>query len=119
MESIERKIVVLGDSGVGKTALVHRFVKRAFSDDYKPTAGAVPYKKIVEFKGKSIDLTIWDVAGHTLRLHPAFTSDANGAILVCDLGRPTSFDSVLQWHDVVRRKAGEIPAFLKNIQRKI
>jgi small GTP-binding protein len=109
VKAIERKLVVLGDSGVGKTALVQRFVRGTFSDNYRPTAGAVPYKKTVELEGKVISLVIWDVAGHTLKLHPAFTSDAHGAILVCDLSRQASFDSVLQWHNVIKAKRGDIP----------
>ncbi|MDO9538159.1 MAG: GTP-binding protein, partial [Thermoplasmata archaeon] len=41
-EAVDKKLVVLGDSGVGKTALVQRFVKDKFSEEYRPTAGAVP-----------------------------------------------------------------------------
>ncbi|MDO9536877.1 MAG: GTP-binding protein, partial [Thermoplasmata archaeon] len=56
-----------------------------------------------------INLIIWDVAGHTLKLHPAFTSEADGAILVCDLSRPGSFDSLVQWHNILIQKVGKIP----------
>lgn len=112
MKANERKLVVLGDSSVGKTALVQRFVKGTFSDNYRPTAGAVPFKKMVKMDGQTISLIIWDVAGHTLKLHPAFASDANGAILVCDLSRQTSFDSVLQWHNVIKAKVGDIPVIV-------
>jgi len=112
MSAIERKLVVLGDSGVGKTALVQRFVRGTFPNDYRPTAGAVPYKKTVDVDGKTISLVIWDVAGHTLKLHPAFTSDAHGAILVCDLSKQVSFDSILQWHEVIKAKLGDIPVIV-------
>jgi small GTP-binding protein len=112
MKAIERKLVVLGDSGVGKTALVQRFVEGKFSNEYRPTAGAMPYRKTVELEGKTISLVIWDVAGHTLKIHPAFTSDAKGAILVCDLSRQVTFDSVLQWHSVIKNKLGDIPVIV-------
>ncbi len=112
MGTVERKLVVLGDSGVGKTALVQYFVNRVFPESYKPTAGAVPYKKTVQVSDRTINLTIWDVAGHTMKLHPAFISDAHGAVLVCDLNRHASFESVLQWHSVIRNKVGDIPVIV-------
>ncbi|MDD4308508.1 MAG: GTP-binding protein [Thermoplasmata archaeon] len=112
MNGGEKKIVVLGDSGVGKTALVQRFVRGTFVNDYRPTSGAVPHKKKVEAGGKTVSLVIWDVAGHTLKLHPAYTAGADGAILVCDLSRQISFDSVLQWHQVIRDKMGDIPVIV-------
>ncbi len=112
LASEERKLVVLGDSEVGKTALVHYFVKRIFPSEYKPTAGAVPYKKTVELGKKTVNLTIWDLAGLMLKLHPAYISDAHGAVLVCDLSRQASFDSVLQWHQVIKNKVGDIPVIV-------
>jgi small GTP-binding protein len=110
--SDDRKLVVLGDSGVGKTALVQYFVRRVFPAEYRPTAGAVPYKKTVRLGKRIVNLTIWDLAGHTLKLHPAFTSDAHGAVLVYDLSRQASFDSVLQWHQVIKNKVGDIPVIV-------
>jgi len=112
LASEERKLVVLGDSGVGKTALVQYFVRRIFPSEYKSTTGAVPYKKTVEIGKRTVNLTIWDLAGSTLKLHPAYISDAHGAVLVCDLSRQASFDSVLQWHRVIKNKVGDIPVIV-------
>jgi small GTP-binding protein len=112
MSASSKKVIVLGDSGVGKTALVQRFVRGTFSIDYRPTAGAVPYTKTVELDGKIISLVIWDVAGHTFGLHPAFTSEAHGAVLVCDLSKPVTLDSVLKWHKVIRDKLGDVPVIV-------
>jgi small GTP-binding protein len=108
----EKKLVVLGDSGVGKTALIQRFIGDVFSEEYRPTVGAMPYKKTLEVNGTRVSLVIWDVAGHMLKLHPAFASGAHGAILVCDLARQESFNSVLEWHDVIKAKLGDIPVIV-------
>ena len=109
MRNIQRKIVVLGDTGSGKTALVQRFVRGSFTEDYRTTSGAVPSKKTVKHGGITAELVIWDVAGHLLRLHSAFTSDADGAILVCDLTGSPSLEILNSWRDILVKKAGDIP----------
>lgn len=109
MRAIFRKIVVLGDTGTGKTALVQRFVRDSFAEEYRPTSGAVPTKATVEYEGVAVNLVIWDVAGHLFRLHPAFSSDADGAILVCDLTRSPSLEVLQKWRDLVVEKSGKIP----------
>ncbi|MFO7618781.1 MAG: Rab family GTPase [Thermoplasmata archaeon] len=109
MKTMDRKIVVLGDSGVGKTAIVQRYVRGTFTDEYKPTTGAMPLKKSIEHDGKVVRLVIWDVAGHLLNLHPAYSSDADGAILVCDLTRQPSLELLNRWREIIENKAGPIP----------
>ncbi len=112
MTHIERKIVILGDSAVGKTALARRFVDDEFHENYRPTAAAKPWKKTVEQGEEEITLAIWDIAGHTLQLHPAFYSGAHGAILVCDLTNKSSADSLTQWHNALMNKMGRIPVIV-------
>ena len=105
----EVKVVLLGDSAVGKTALARRFVDDDFVETYKPTAAARPWKRTLDYKGKKMKLAIWDIAGHTLQLHPAFYSGAKAGILVCDLTSKSSADSLSQWHNVLLNKVGIIP----------
>lgn len=112
MCATERKVIVLGDSGVGKTALIARFITGKFLDAYEPTKGAVPRKKAITVDGKAVSLVIWDIAGHMLSIHPAHVSDAHGAILVCDLSRQVSTDAMLHWHNIVKEKAGDIPVLV-------
>ena len=109
MRNIDRKIVILGDSGTGKTALVQRYVRNTFKEEYCQTSGATPSKKTVEVDGRTINLIIWDVAGHIARLHPAFFSEAHGAILVCDLTRSPSLEILNQWRAALVNKIGNIP----------
>ena len=109
MRTLDKKIVVLGDSRVGKTAIVQRYVRGTFTDEYKPTTGAMPLKKSVEHDGNTVRLVIWDVAGHLFNLHPAYSSDADGAILVCNLTGEPSLEVLNRWRDIIVNRVGEIP----------
>ncbi len=109
MSIIDKKIVVLGDSGAGKTSIVQRYVNSRFSEEYKPTTGAQPLKKTLERGGNTIRLVIWDVAGHLFKLHSAYSSEANGVILVCDLKHVESADVLRKWLDEISRKLGDVP----------
>jgi len=108
----KRKIVLLGDSAVGKTALARRFVDNEFEERYRPTAAAKPWKKKISLSGKDISLDIWDIAGHTLQLHPAFYSGAHAAMLVCDLSNKASVESLSQWHNALLNKVGVVPVIV-------
>jgi small GTP-binding protein len=112
MSTIDRKIVVLGDSGVGKTALVQRYVNGRFAEEYRPTTGAQPLRKVLERDGDTVRLVIWDVAGHLLRLHPAYSSEADGVILVCDMSKVSSAEVLIKWLNRVREHLGDAPFVL-------
>jgi len=109
---MERKIVILGDSAVGKTAIARYFVDEEFDERYRPTAAAKPWKKKIRSGGEEFSLTIWDIAGHTLQLHPAFYSGAHGAVLVCDLTNKSSVESLSQWHNSLLNNMGVIPVMV-------
>jgi len=94
MEQVLKKVVLLGDSAVGKTSLMNRFVNNAFSDDYISTVGAKVSKKVVNVKlddeDYAVSFMIWDIIGSegyksTQSRHIA---GLNGAIIVADLSRP-------------------------------
>jgi small GTP-binding protein len=94
MEEVLKKVVLLGDSAVGKTSLMNRFVQNAFSDSYISTVGAKVSKKIVNIKlgadDYAVSFMLWDIIGSegyksTQSRHIA---GLNGAIVVADLSRP-------------------------------
>ena len=57
------KICLLGESGVGKTSLISRFVHSIFKDQYLTTIGVKIDKKSLEVDGHQVDLLVWDIAG--------------------------------------------------------
>ncbi|KAG9396611.1 Small GTPase superfamily [Carpediemonas membranifera] len=93
------KIVLLGDSGVGKSSLVLRFVNNTFSPWQESTIGASFLTKTIVVDDMAYKYQIWDTAGqekyHTLI--PMYYRDASAAIIVYDITKPETFDAVKAW----------------------
>lgn len=93
------KVVLLGDSSVGKTCLLRRFVRNDFSSDYKATIGADFLSKDVDVDGCKVTLQIWDTAGQE-RFHSlgvVFYRGAEACCLVCDVGDARTLHSLAKW----------------------
>jgi Ras-related protein Rab-7A len=93
------KVIVLGDSGVGKTSLLNRFVKEEFSQLYRATIGADFLSKEVVIEDKHISLQLWDTAGQERfqSLGMAFYRGADLCILVYDITSLKTFESITTW----------------------
>ncbi|XP_027365806.1 ras-related protein Rab7 isoform X3 [Abrus precatorius] len=95
------KVIVLGDSGVGKTSLMNQYVYRKFSQQYKATIGADFVTKEIQVDDKLVTLQIWDTAGQE-RFHSlgaAFYRGADCCVLVYDVNIHKTFDTLNNWHD--------------------
>ncbi|CAI0423086.1 unnamed protein product [Linum tenue] len=81
------KVIILGDSGVGKTSLMNQYVNRKFSNQYKATIGADFLTKEVQFEDRLFTLQIWDTAGQERfqSLGVAFYRGADCCVLVYDV----------------------------------
>lgn len=95
----QMKFIVLGDSGVGKTSLLYRFVKQEFSQVYRATIGADFLSKEIVVDEKHISLQVWDTAGQERfqSLGMAFYRGADACILVYDITSLKSFESIISW----------------------
>ncbi len=93
------KIVILGDSGVGKTSLLQRYVQRKMPAHQKPTIGADFLKKEVTIDNTVITLQIWDTAGQEKfqSLGYAFYRGADCCALTFDITNHKSFESLDRW----------------------
>eukprot|EP00939_MAST-03C_sp_MAST-3C-sp1_P003862 g3862.t1 len=93
------KVVLLGDTGVGKSSLVLRFVTKHFRPFSESTIGASFMSKMVTFDGIAIKYQIWDTAGQEKyrSLAPMYYRGAAAAIIVYDITRKTSFDKLKDW----------------------
>ena len=91
------KLVLIGESGVGKTSIITQFVEEVFSTDKNSTIGGTFSSKLVKCgNGKNLKLEIWDTAGQERyrSVTKMFYKDANAAILVYDITNKNSFDQL-------------------------
>ncbi|KAK6184944.1 ras-related protein Rab-11B [Patella vulgata] len=98
------KVVLVGDSGVGKTNLLSRFTRNEFNAESKSTIGVEFATRNVNIKGKTIRAQIWDTAGQ--ERYRAITSvyyrGAVGALVVYDITKQNTFDSLQKWLEELR-----------------
>ena len=105
------KAVLLGESGVGKTCIIARFINNTFENNIMSTTGASYAGKAMtfdEFQGKCIKFEIWDTAGQEKyrALTKIFYKDAKVAILVYDITRKDSFDEIKNyWYNQIKESA--------------
>jgi len=93
------KVIILGDSGVGKTSLFNKFINDKFSKQYQATIGADFLTKEIIIDDKLVTMQIWDTAGQERfqSLGVAFYRGADACMLVYDITDQKSFDSLETW----------------------
>ena len=93
------KVVVIGDSGVGKSNLLSRFTRNEFNLESKSTIGVEFATRSVSIEGKTIKAQIWDTAGQERyrAITSAYYRGAVGALVVYDITKETSFENVEKW----------------------
>ncbi|XP_008811658.2 ras-related protein RABA5e [Phoenix dactylifera] len=105
MEEVEEgeeylfKIVIIGDSAVGKSNLLSRYARNEFNINSKATIGVEFQTQSVDIDGKEVKAQIWDTAGQERfrAVTSAYYRGAVGALIVYDISRRTTFDSVSRW----------------------
>ena len=95
------KVIILGDSGVGKTSLMQQFVNKKFFSQYKATIGADFLTKELTLDNRKVVLQIWDTAGQERfqSLGVAFYRGADCCVLMYDVTNHKSFENLETWHD--------------------
>merc|ERR1712070_1370522 len=95
------KVIILGDSGVGKTSLMNQYVNKKFSTQYKATIGADFLTKEVMVDDRLVTMQIWDTAGQERfqSLGVAFYRGADSCVLVYDVTNPKTFENLDNWRD--------------------
>ncbi len=118
---VKAKVCLVGDSGVGKTSLVRRYVLDQFDDRYISTLGAKVTKKEIRFDDPRgggpvvVDFTIWDIMGQpSFRdlLREAYFRDAQAVLVVADVTRRETLDHLPAWIDAVVRTVGSVPVIV-------
>ncbi|KAF3777864.1 Ras-related protein, partial [Nymphaea thermarum] len=103
------KLLLIGDSSVGKSCLLLRFADDSYVDSYISTIGVDFKIRTVELDGKTIKLQIWDTAGQERfrTITSSYYRGAHGIIIVYDVTEQESFNNVKQWLNEIDRYASD------------
>ena len=93
------KVILIGDSGVGKTNIMSKFLKNQFMENSKATVGVEFGSKLFNHEGHKIKAQIWDTAGQEKykAITGAYYKGSKGAFVVYDITRKETFASVERW----------------------
>ena len=102
------KLLVLGDSNVGKSNFIIRFIENKFAEDYVSTTGLDLKSSNIEIKGKKIRVQIWDTAGQ--EKYKSITKNlflkVQGVLAIFDITNSTSFENLKIWVKTVKEECG-------------
>lgn len=105
------KTIIAGDGGVGKTTMLHRYVKGRFIENMQMTIGVEFFLKELKFEGEKVILQIWDFGGQERFrfLLESYAIGAKGALLLFDLTRPITLENLEQWVNICRAENPDLP----------
>jgi len=101
------KVIIIGDSGVGKSSLLLRFVRKEFFESYKSTIGADFMSQEIKLDNASVTLQLWDTAGQEKfqSLGSQFFRGADACIIVFDLSNQASYQHLHSWWELFIKHA--------------
>ena len=105
--SISCKVILVGDSGVGKTSIINRYLNK-YTDNQKATIGASYASKTETIDNHTIIFDIWDTAGQERfrSVNTIFYKEAYVCLMVYDITKPESFQNIKEyWHKTVKDNA--------------
>lgn len=93
------RFVLLGDTNVGKTCVLQKYIKNVFNSNESPTVGAAYANTKFNYHGKELEVNIWDTAGQERfeAIAPIYSRGAIGALIVFDLTNRYSYSHIEKW----------------------
>ena len=103
-EYLRFKLIIVGDTGVGKTNIIGKYIADSFNENTKSTVGVEFFTKSFKINEDYIKLEIWDTAGQERykSITSAYYKGSNGALLVYDITRTATFDDIEKWINEVK-----------------
>ena len=107
-------IIMVGDDAAGKTSLTTRYISGLFLDDHQLKVGADFYSKITTYKGRRVKLQLWNFGGEEQFkfLMRKYSEGADAAIYSYNITIQSSLNQLLEWVQVIKDLAGDIPVML-------
>ncbi|CAK8686858.1 ras-related protein Rab-35-like [Clavelina lepadiformis] len=108
------KLLIIGDSGVGKSSLLLRFADNTFSGSYITTIGVDFKLRTIEIDGEKVKLQIWDTAGQERfrTITSTYYRGTHGVIVVYDVQRAESFVNVKRWLQEIEQNCDSVNRIL-------
>ena len=103
------KLLLIGNSSVGKSSLLFRFVENVWDDSFVPTIGVDFKLKTLEVNGKKVKLQIWDTAGQERfkNITSSYYRGGNGVLVVYDITDRESFENLTSWLIEIEKNANK------------
>ena len=103
------KLILLGDSGVGKSSIIKRYMEDSFEDNITSTLGSSFLEKTVNVKGKKVKIEVWDTAGQEefRSVTKIFVKNSKIIILVYNVTDKNSFDGLNYCYDFIQKELGQ------------
>ena len=110
------KIIIVGDSGTGKTSFVNKYILKKFAETYSPTIASQFSYKIIKIDDIIYRLHFWDIAGQDRSPEATgiFCKDTNGIILCCEVNKDSTRENTIKWKESIEKNIdiNEIPIIL-------
>nr|AME21652.1 RABL2 [Mastigamoeba balamuthi] len=108
------KVILLGDSAVGKSKMMERFLREEYNPDNSSTFGVTIHRHATEVGDKDVMIEFWDTAGQPTfkELHPSFYDRAWGCVLVFDITRKETYTHLNEWYTELLQYRKGIPCCL-------
>ena len=103
------KIIIIGDTCVGKSNILSRYLKDEFREDSKSTVGVELGSKFLKIKGVGAKLQIWDTAGQERyrSITSSYFKGSHGCFIVYDITNETSFEDVNKWYEQAQKESSK------------
>jgi small GTP-binding protein len=103
------KIIIVGDTCVGKSNILSRYIKNIFREDSKSTVGVELGNKLLKVKGTNTKLQIWDTAGQERyrSITSSYYKGSHGCFIVYDITNEQSFENVEKWFEQVQKEGSK------------
>jgi len=112
-EMLNKKVVLIGNTSVGKSCIIHRKTRNQFSNYSEPTIGAAYSNIPIKIDDKNINLNVWDTAGQERykSLAPMYFRGAHVALIVFDITSKESFEGSKLWFNEINRMSTKTNIF--------